>query len=168
MPDVETIMLGAFITGHRLALDADRATSNPNALAVWADQAGARHWRCVIYRHGPAGPAARDASEGAGPIMETWFSQGSAHTTAPTIADVLDCLASDARSMEAWDGTGDDAWIDWADELGLLDPDGDGSAADRVRAARQTWDVIVRQSAQLALLLGPEAYRDLIERVEPL
>lgn len=76
-----------------------------------------------------------------GRSLTTSFYQGSAHKTAPTAptaADVLACLALDARS-------GDESFEDFCDGLDC-DPDS--------RKAHATWKACARMSKQLRKLLG--------------
>ena len=75
-----------FIARHSLAFRCERIEKRPDDLGCW--QLGARHFR-VEFR-----TLARDFA------LVTYFSQGSAHTKDPTAAEVLECLASDARAFE--------------------------------------------------------------------
>ena len=80
-----------FIGNTAVSAKVKRVASNPNMDDMGA---GARHFLVTLK-------AGRFS-------MRVPFSQGSAHTVAPTTADVLDCLASDAsgfenaRSFEEW------------------------------------------------------------------
>lgn len=73
-----------------------------------------------------------------GRSLTTSFYQGSAHKVAPTAADVLACLASDARS-------GEESFEDFCDSLGY---DADS------RKAHKTWKACARMTKQLRQLLG--------------
>lgn len=70
----------------------------------------------------------------------------------PTVAEVLDCLASDASSV---DGAG--SFEDWASDLGF---DSDS------RKAEDTYRATAKQANELRRLLGPVDYRVLLENVE--
>ena len=97
-----------------------------------------RHFKCRIT-HGRRG-------------FTLYFSQGSAHTTEPTLADVLDCLAMDASGYA---NTG--YFGDWAREYGY---DEDSRAAEKI------FRVVKRQAEQLKRTLGSEAYEALLWETE--
>lgn len=80
--------------------------------------------------------------------MGLYFSQGSAHTEAPTLADVLDCLASDASSY-----ANAGSFEEWAGVLGY-DPDS--------RSSLRIFNTVKRQAEQLKRLLGADAYEQLL------
>ena len=73
-----------------------------------------------------------------GRSLTTSFFQGSAHKTAPSAADVLSCLASDARS-------GEQSFEDFCGDFGY---DADS------RKAHETWKTCARMTKQLHKLLG--------------
>lgn len=83
--------------------------------------ASSTHWRCVLRRGNRR--------------MTVYFSQGPAISREPTVADLLNCLASD------WT---DQPFEDWARDLGF---DLDSRKAERIYRA------VVRQSAALGRLL---------------
>lgn len=70
------------------------------------------------------------------------FHTGSAHTTEPTAADVMECLLSDAATL-----TDITSFEDWANELGY-DTDS--------RKAERAYKAVVRQGERLAYLLGDD------------
>ena len=81
-----------------------------------------------------------------------YFSQGEGVKGVPTLAGVLDCLASDAASYEnAKD------FEDFAAEFGY---DSDSRSAERIYRA------IRRQAEQLKRTLGDEAYQELLYETE--
>lgn len=94
-----------------------------------------------------------------------YFSQGSAHTQDPTLADVLDCLASDASGYENAkprnhsERPDSAAFLNWASDYGY-DPDS--------RKAEKTFRAIKRQSEQLKRTIGQAAYEELLYNVERL
>jgi hypothetical protein len=94
-----------------------------------------RHFKCKI------GHARRS--------MTLYFSQGSAHTEPPTLADVLDCLASDASTYE-----NSGSFENWAGELGF---DTDSRKAEKI------YRITERQTKQLKRVLGDELFKQLLE-----
>lgn len=92
------------------------------------------HYKCRIqqYRRG----------------FTLYFSQGGAHTQAPTVTDVLSCIAEDAASYE---NAG--SFEDWAQEFGW---DTDSRKAEKCYRATK------RQSEQLKRALGADNYAYLI------
>lgn len=131
----DRLTLAQFIAQYKVRMRAERIASNPNMADMGV---GARHWRCVLRcgRH----------------QMTVPFSQGSAHTAAPTVADVLNCLASDSAGLENAQG-----FEDWCADYGY-DTDS--------RKAERTYHVVERTSAQLMTLLGADAYDALLWRTE--
>jgi hypothetical protein len=77
-----------------------------------------------------------------------YFSQGSAHTSAPTLKDVLECICDDAASYE---NAG--SFENWASEMGW-DTDS--------RKAEKSYRATKRQSEQLKRTLGPDTYEYLV------
>lgn len=99
------------------------------------------HWRCVI-RVGKA-------------RMSLVFSMGSGHGgKRPDLADVLDCLASDASGYE-----NARSFTDWCSDYGY-DEDS--------RRALKTFKAIERQATSLARVLGDSAYQTLLWDTERL
>ena len=93
------------------------------------------HWKCTLH-------AGRSR-------MGLYFSKGRGHNgNAPTVAEVLDCLASDSASVE--NATN---FEDWCGEYGY-DTDS--------RKAERTFKQCGRQAAQLRVLLGNSAYQTLL------
>ena len=127
-----TTTLDQFIVDHELTMSYGFAESNPNM----DDSQGMDHWRVNIR------------SLQRSTTMDVVFSKGSAHNgEPPTLAEVLDCLASDASSFAGAD------FEDWCAELGF---DTDSRRAERIYKATE------RQSDDLLELLGNEAYADLL------
>jgi hypothetical protein len=125
-----------FIRDNTIAMTAERWRKNPNM-----DSRDMDHWK-VVFRNGSR-------------RLTTYFSMGYGHNgKEPTAADVLDCLASDASSV---DNSCD--FNDWASDFGY-DPDS--------RKAERTFRLIERQSLKLHRFLGDEAYRALLNDVERL
>lgn len=128
----------AFIRQHRLSMTVDYADTNPNMSGDDEWRRTAHHYKCVLK-------CGRRQ-------MTVPFSQGCAHTSEPTAADVLDCLASDAAGIE-----NARSFEDWAGEYGY-DTDS--------RKAERTFRTCERQAESLKRLVGPEAYETLLYSVE--
>jgi hypothetical protein len=128
-----------FVEKHGIRFSAEMTDRNPNMIEdEWSRTA--THWRCTI-RKGRR-------------VLTIYFSQGPAVCREPTAADVLDCLASDASSLDSSRG-----FEDWARDLGY-DPDS--------RKAESTYRAIERQTEGLRRVLGDELCRELIYNVERL
>jgi hypothetical protein len=84
--------------------------------------------------------------------MTTYFSMGSAHTSEPQLADVLDCLASDAAGVE-----NAQSFENWCAEYGY-DTDS--------RKAEKTFKICERQAENLKRLLGDDAFDQLLWHTE--
>lgn len=150
LPEPEPLpTIEQFITKHGVKFDCRRVAKRPDGLMdadyskdglpVTRAKDQMRHFHCRI------GVVSRSFS--------LYFSQGSAHTQEPTLADVLDCLASDASG---YDGC---AFGDWASEYGY---DTDSRKAEKIFRA------IKRQAEQLKRTLGEEAYKELLWNTERL
>lgn len=144
------IAITDFIKKHGILMTANRAKGNANMSDMGKD---ARHWRCTFH----ASKYSRDkwgtdADSGGTGKMVIPFSQGSAHKLEPTAADVLDCLASDAASIENAKG-----FEDWASDFGY---DIDSRKAEKIYAACK------RNAEDLAAYLGDEAYQELLWNTE--
>lgn len=106
-----TTNIEQFIERARLSMTCTRIDARPDRSDDW--DASARHFRITIT--------------GIGGSMRVHFSQGSAHTEDPTLADVLDCIASDSAGIENARG-----FDDWCSEYGY---DTDSRKAARTFAA---------------------------------
>ncbi len=132
----DQMTLDAFIKSAGLTMTAGRTDSNPNMDSSTAMD----HWKVTIR-------AGRSR-------MSTVFSMGYGHKgNAPTLADVLDCLASDASSVAQAD------YDEWARDMGY-DTDS--------RKAERTYKACVRQGEKLKRLLGDSAYETLLYHTERL
>jgi hypothetical protein len=123
-----------------LSMTVEPTDSNPNMDDDPKWHAQASHWKCTLR----AGKRR----------MTITFSQGSGIHGEPTIDSVLDCLISDASSI-------DDAktFESWAGEMGW-DTDS--------RKAEKTFKIITRQAAKLRNLVGTESYNLLLWETERL
>lgn len=134
--------LQTFIAEQSLTATPERVATLPNR-DMDEDQwhKDARHWKVRL-------------TAGRKPVrrLTVPFSQGSAHTQAPRLGDVLDCLASDASGVEnAKD------FEDWCGEYGY-DTDS--------RKAERTYRAVVKQTDALKQWLGEAAYQELLWEVE--
>ncbi len=119
------------IKTHHIRMSVERADSNPNM----ADSKDMDHWKCTL-RVGKRSLTVR-------------FSQGFGHNgKEPKIADVLDCLASDASGYENSNG-----FEDWCLEYGY-DTDS--------RKAEKTYRLIRIQAEALSRIFDATGYRELL------
>ena len=101
---------------------------------------GASHYACTLVYDGHH--------------QFTYFSLGSAYRGVPSVAMVLDSLASDAASVESCD-----TFADWCSECGCDDDS---------RAAYRTFQACRHAARDLKRLLGETAYTDLVSGTERL
>lgn len=136
MSTVEAQTFDAFLAAHPVTMTAERTDHNPHM----QQSRDMDHWKVTLRCQGRR--------------MSLVFSQGYGHNgKAPELASVLNCLASDASSVEGND------FESWAADLGF-DPDS--------RTALKTYNVCVRQMASLGRLLGADAYSELLWNTERL
>lgn len=133
------ITIGAFIRDNALTIDVLPAYRNPSMPDM------PRNWSCEIRKWREGKPFS---------TIVVPFSQGSAHKKPPTLAEVLDCMASDAASIR-----NARSFEDWASDLGY---DADS------RKALATFQACEKQASELEALLGSEAFHTLIYDVERL
>lgn len=115
----------------------------------WARDA--RHFRCVLSR-GVRVPLYRGGAVTGRRRMIVYFSQGSAHTMDPTIADILGCFQSDFQGA-------DQTFAEWARDLGY-DPDS--------RKAERIYRAVTRQRAAFMRLMIEPAHLSALFELEPL
>lgn len=121
-----------FIGKNGIKMTAEWADTNPNMSDM---PAGSSHWKCTFSHNGRK--------------MTIYFSMGPAHSREPEAHDVLDCLASDAATVE-----NARSFEDFASELGY-DPDS--------RKAEKIYAACVKQSEKLKKFLGSdELYQSLL------
>ena len=121
--------LTRFIKSRKVRMDDPKLVDdNPNMLDDGDWKKSATHWRLIIRRGNKQ--------------MTTYFSQGSAHTKEPTLSDILDCLASDASSID-----NARSFEEWCGELGY---DTDSRKAERI------YNICVKQMESLNRLLGDD------------
>lgn len=135
----ENTTIKAFIEAEKLEMNVSLAARNP-----YMDKQLPRNFYCTIRQAGRGNPRS----------MHVYFSQGSAHTNAPTLAEALDCLASDAAGVEHAR-----SFEEWAEEYGY-DTDS--------RKAEKTYRLCVDQASELRALLGHDAYEMLLYHTERL
>lgn len=132
----DTVSIAQFVKDYRISMTADRVDSNPNM----PESDNMDHWKVVLRRPGHT--------------LTTYFSMGYGHKGAePKAADVLDCLASDASSIENANG-----FEDWAADFGY-DTDS--------RKAEKTYKACEHIAKRLRNFLG-EAYDTLLYNTERL
>jgi hypothetical protein len=131
----ERITLQQFITKHNIKFECCLAYSRPDGLM---SNAGESHYRCSI-RQGRYS-------------FRLYFSMGIALRHAPTLIDVLDCLASDAAGYE-----NAQSFEEWASEYGY---DADSRSAEKI------YRVVNRQAEQLKRVIGTDAYEELLWNTE--
>jgi len=118
----ETNELAELIKNEGLTMDVENVKSRPDGKDLGWDVLS-RHWKCIIRR--------RRGNRGGDLLI--YFSQGSAHTKAPTLEDVLQCLHSDFN----WVTYGDyptglvhgGGFEEWAGNMGW---DKDSRKAERI------------------------------------
>jgi hypothetical protein len=145
MTDTKRSTLAEFIAAHGITAETRRVANNPNMDAdKW--HADARHWTVLLARE--------EVKDGAREWMRLSvpFSQGSAHTSPPTAADVLDCLAMDAADVE-----NEADFENWCSSVGY---DTDSRRAERI------YNTVKEQAAHLKVFLGPDAYQTLLWEVD--
>lgn len=130
--------LEQFIESAGVVMSAAPRDDNPNFAADDKFRATMSHWNCTLR-------AGRSR-------LTIPFSLGAARVHAPTAADVLDCLASDASGIE-----NARSFEDWCGEYGC-DVDS--------RTAEKTFKVCQRQANQLKRFLGDSAYATLLWKTE--
>lgn len=138
--DTKTITLEQFITEQQLEMSVLPVTRNPHMCGEQLP----RNFECTITMVG----------RGYHEPMTVYFSQGSAHKKSPTLAEVLDCLASDASGVD-----NARSFEDWASEYGY-DTDS--------RKAERTYHICEKQAQDLKALLGQDAYNQLLYSTERL
>lgn len=145
--------VAAFIAAHQLSFHVERVDSrlndsfeidenDPMVNAVWArvENASRRHWYFQIrtLRHDGG--------------VSGFFTQGSAHTETPTISDILESLAVDARSA-----------TDCADVLEFGQNFGhDLNSVDGANRCRETFAACVHTVTDLIATLGKEGFEELL------
>ena len=137
--ETKTITLDQFIKEQQLEMNVLPVKRNPHM-----SEQLPRNFECTITVVG----------KGYHEPMTVYFSQGSAHKKKPTLAEVLDCLASDASGVDNVR-----SFEDWASEYGY-DTDS--------RRAEKTYRICQKQTASLRHLLGCDAYETLLYHTERL
>ena len=132
----DTVSIEQMVRINLITMATEQTDSNPSM----PDAENMDHWKCVLRRPGHN--------------MTVYFSMGYGHNgKKPTAADVLDCLASDASTIENTRG-----FEDWCLDLGY-DTDS--------RKAEKTFKTCEHQSKQLRSFMG-EHYENLLWNTERL
>lgn len=135
--------ISEFIKTRGISIKSVRVNRNPNtANDEWAKDAS--HYEVTFKQEG----------RGNNKTYSTFYSMGSAHKNAPKVDDVLDCLAMEASGAENARN-----FEDWANEYGY-DTDS--------REAERTYNMVVKQAAELKAFLGATDYKFLLDEVERL
>ena len=135
------VKISDFVAGNRISMTAEWTDRNPNMPDSNMD-----HWKCLLRRIGKG-------SGDRGARMTVYFSQGYGHNgKEPKVASVLDCLASDASSIENARG-----FEDWASDFGY-DTDS--------RKAEKTYRTCEHQAKRLRSFLGDDLYDQLLWHTE--
>jgi hypothetical protein len=129
--------LEQFISKAGLEFDCKPTNANPHMSDM---PHGSSHWLCTIRN-----------ADGNGEMVVP-FSQGPGLEKMPTLADVLDCLASDAAGFQ-----NAASFEDWASEYGY---DTDSRKAEKIYKA------VSQQSSDLELILGSGLYEELLFETE--
>lgn len=118
--------IAEFIDRAGVSMTCKRVDRNPNM-----PDADMNHYLCVLQR----GQRGVDYAQ-----MRVYFSMGVAHKKPPTVANVLDCLASDASCAN-------ETFEQWCAEFGY---DADSRSAER------TYNAVRKQTASLRAFLGSD------------
>tara|TARA_R100000808_G_scaffold6072_2_gene18227 strand:+ start:10831 stop:11232 length:402 start_codon:yes stop_codon:yes gene_type:complete len=116
-----------------LAMESELVEANPDMIGEMAP--GSMHWRCTIT-----------AREGGSMLVH--FSQGPAVCEEPTLEGVLGCVVDEVSSV-----VNVTSFEEWATSLGY-DTDS--------RRAEAGFNHIVKHTEQLMMLVGGEAFNDLL------
>lgn len=135
-----------FITKHDFRTTTKRIPSRPTMADGWGEDA--RHW--IVRLHKPADP--KNVHNTTWPSLEVTFTQGAAHTTPPTTADVLNCLRSDFSGV-----IHGETFEDFADEFGY---ETDSRKAERI------YRECKRQLEAFRLAFGYALTEELVESEE--
>jgi hypothetical protein len=136
--------LEQFIKEEGIGAQFEKVAANPHMTMDDEWSRTATHYRVKLY----------SVKENHSQTMWTYYSTGSAITEQPTVADVLDSLASDAASVEEM------SFEEWASDFGY-DTDS--------RSAEATYNACKREADDLAdLLETDDAYDTLLHNIERL
>lgn len=149
----DTVSIEQFIADARISMTAQRVGRNPNMEPVSAGSMD--HWKVTFSRI----PYEKGSKEiGVGPRvlraikLTTYFSMGYGHNgKEPKAADVLDCLASDASSVDQED------FEEWCANMGW---DSDSRKAER------TYKACEHGAKRLKAFLGDDLYQTLLYGTE--
>lgn len=128
--------LDAFIARHKVSATIERVSARPDN--NWETYPGARHFRCTVRAHKHR--------------FTIYFSQGSAYTNPPTVAEILYSLAMDASSAHG-------CFEDFCSEMGY-DTDS--------RRAYETWGTCNQTRVRLIRMFGEDDYETLAYGMERL
>lgn len=133
--------LDDFIARHKIRVTVEQVDTRPDGLWEFAERKWfdrARHFRCTLHAHRHR--------------FMIYFSQGSAHTNPPTVAEILDSLAMDASSTHG-------CFEDFCDELGY--------DHDSLKAYA-AWQACNQTRVRLIRMFGEDDYETLAYGMERL
>jgi len=146
-----------FITARHLTMTAARIPERKDIPSdTWSKDA--RHWKCTVRVSIPIAEIMPGDNVHHNTPMVVYYSQGSAHTENPTLADVLDCLASDVSGI---DGQSFEAW---ASDYGYTCV----TCGQPTKGAERIFHKIEEQRDDLTKLIGADALEVLLYEVERL
>jgi hypothetical protein len=132
---IDTITIAEFVKTYHIRMTAMRAQSNPNM----PDSSSMNHWKCILRRPSHT--------------LTVFFSMGLGHNgKEPAAEDVLDCLASNAASIDNARG-----FEDWCADFGY-DTDS--------RKAENTFKTCEHQASRLKTFLESHLYNELLYSTE--
>jgi len=149
--ETATVTIDQFIRDNHISMTAERTDRNPSM----PDSENMDHWKCVLARRESTGKRYNARKDGTAIVarMTVYFSMGYGHNgKAPKVADVLDCLSSDASGFE-----NARSFEDWCSEYGY-DTDS--------RKAEKTFKTVEHQAKRLSNFLGSDAFQTLLWNTE--
>ena len=121
---------------------------------TWGKEA--KHWKCTIRVSVPVAEVMPGDNVHNNKLMIVFYSQGSAHTEAPTIEDLLDCLASDVSGIDG------QTFENWAADYCYICEECERPTPGAERIFHQ----IEEQRDDLTNLLGVDVLEELLWGVE--
>jgi len=151
----DTVKIVDFTASNRISMTAERVDSNPHFM----DSDNMDHWKCVFTRKVMPEERPNMTTNGRAALqpktvakMTTYFSMGYGHNgTEPDAASVLDCLASDASSVDQ------NTFETWAGDMGY---DSDSRKAEKIYKACE------HGARRLKKFLGEDMYETLLYNTE--
>lgn len=145
------VKISEFVQSAGISMTAERWHENPNM----QDSGNMDHWKCVLVRREHTGKRYNARKDGTAIVakLTVYFSQGYGHNgREPEVTSVLDCLASEASSVENAQG-----FEDWASDFGY---DTDSRKAEKI------YHTCEHQAKRLRSFLGEDLYDQLLWHTE--